>query len=498
MATQAKFDAQTHPFLVDRAKKLFIGGRWEDAVSGGVIETRNPSTGEVLATIAAGDARDIDRAVAAARAALEGPWSKLKPFNRQEVLLNWADLIDRNFEELTWLDTLEMGVPISLALTRRQRVIGMIRFYAGMATALHGETINSSMPGEFTSYTLKEPVGVVGAIIPWNGPLIASVWKMSPSIATGCTMVMKPSEEASLTTLRLVELLHEAGLPDGVMNVVTGYGHEAGAALGAHLDVDKVAFTGSTGVGRRLVEASAGNFKRLSLELGGKSPNIVFADADLDAAVPGAAMAVFFNTGQVCSAGTRLFVEEPIYDEFVEKVAAFGRTLKVGNSAHADTQIGPIVSERQLNTVAGYLESGREQGAKALSGGVRQTDGELAKGFFMPPTVFKDVTDDMKIAREEIFGPVISAMPFSDVNDVIRRANDSEFGLGSGVWTQNINTAHRFAKALKTGSVWINCYQAGDPAVPFGGFKTSGYGRESGIQHLEEFLEVKSVWIKTG
>lgn len=498
MNTASKIDPQSHPFLGGQAKRNLIGGVWEPARSGATIESRNPSTGALLATFAAGGAEDIDRAVNAARAALEGPWSKLKPFHRQEILLKWGDLIDRHFEELTWLDTLDMGVPISLALGRRQRVIGLIRYYAGMATALHGETIENSMPGEFTSFTLKEPVGVVGAIIPWNGPLIASVWKMAPSIATGCAMVMKPSEEAPLTTLRLAELLQEAGLPDGVMNVVTGYGHEAGAALAAHPGVDKIVFTGSPAVGRKLVEASAGNFKRLSLELGGKSPNIVFADADLDAAVPGAAMAVFFNTGQVCSAGTRLFVEEPIYDEFVEKVAAFGKTLKIGNSANHETQIGPIVSERQLQSVSRYLESGRQEGAVAVSGGERLTEGALADGFFLAPTVFKGVTDEMTIAKEEIFGPVISAMPFRSMEEVIRRANNSEFGLGSGVWTQNITTAHRFAKALKAGAVWINCYQAGDPAVPFGGYKTSGYGRESGIQHLEEFLEIKSVWIKIG
>jgi len=487
-----------HPFIGTEPKKLLIDGRWEDAASGATIETRNPSTGKLLGNVAAGTALDIDRAVVAARSAFEGPWSKLKPFHRQDILLKWAELIDRHFEELSWLDTLDMGVPISLALGRRQRVIGMIRFYAGLATALHGETIANSMAGEHTSFTLKEPVGVVGAIIPWNGPLIASVWKMSPSIATGCTMVMKPSEEAPLTTLRLAELLQEAGLPDGVMNVVTGYGHEAGAALAAHPGVDKVAFTGSPATGRKLVEASAGNFKRLSLELGGKSPNIVFADADLDAAVPGAAMAVFFNTGQVCSAGTRLFVEEPIYDEFVEKVAAFGKTLKIGDGADTATQIGPIVSERQLQTVSRYIESGRNQGAVAISGGERLTEGNLANGFFMAPTVFKGVTDDMKIAREEIFGPVISAMPFRDMADVIQRANNSDFGLGSGVWTSNVTTAMNAAKSIRAGSVWINCYQAADPAVPFGGFKTSGFGRESGIQHLEEFLEVKSVWIKTG
>ena len=488
-------NAISHPFLTPSAKQLLIDGKWQDAASGQTIESVNPSTGEVLGRFAAGGAADIDRAVAAARAAFEGAWSKFKPFQRQELLLKWADLIDAHFEELTWLDVLDMGVPISVAKTRRQRVIGMIRFYAGMATALHGETIENSMPGDFRSFTVKEPIGVVGAIIPWNGPLVAAVWKIAPALATGCTMVMKPSEEASLTVLRLGELLLEAGLPAGVLNIVTGYGHDAGQALATHPGVDKIAFTGSTGTGRRLIEASAGNFKRLSLELGGKSPNIVFADADLDKAVAGAAMAVFANTGQICSAGTRLFVQEPIYDEFCERVAAFGKALKVGDGAAADTQIGPLVSARQLEVVQHYLASGPQEGAVALAGGERLTGAGYDGGFFVAPTLFKGVSDDMAIAREEIFGPVISALPFKDAEDVIARANDTEYGLGSGVWTQNLSTAHRMAGGLRAGVVWINCYQAGDPAVPFGGYKASGYGRESGIEHLQEFLETKAVWI---
>ncbi len=487
-----------HRFLDGQDRKLLIGGQWVSAARGATIATLNPSTGELLANFAAGDAEDVNRAVAAARAAFEGEWARFKPFQRQEILLKWADLIDANFEELCWLDTLDMGAPISVTRMRRQRVIGMLRFYAGMATALHGETVENSMPGNFASFTLKDPIGVVGAIIPWNGPLVACVWKIAPALATGCTVVLKPSEEAPLTALRLGELLMEAGLPAGVVNIVTGYGHQAGAALAAHPGVDKVAFTGSTGTGRRLIEASAGNFKRLSLELGGKSPNIVFADADLDAAVPGAAMAVFANSGQICSAGTRLFVEAPVYDEFVERVAAFGKALKVGDSALPETQIGPVVSARQLETVQRYLASGPSEGAIALSGGARLTGGDYDKGFFVAPTVFKGVRDEMAIAREEIFGPVISALPFSDIDDVMRRANDTEYGLGSGVWTTNLSTAHKMAKGLRAGSVWINCYQSTDPAMPFGGFKSSGIGRESGIEHLYQYLETKSVWINLG
>jgi aldehyde dehydrogenase (NAD+) len=490
--------AGSHPFLQSGDKLLFIDGKWVPSDSGRTIDAVNPSTRETLARFQAGTSGDVDRAVAAARNAFDTLWSISKPFQRQELLLKWADLIDRHFEELTWLDVLEMGVPISVAKVRRQRVIGMIRFYAGMATALHGHTIDNSVAGEFESFTRREPVGVVGAIIPWNGPLIAAVWKIAPALATGCTMVMKPSEEASLTVLRLAELLQEAGLPDGVLNIVTGLGAETGAALAAHRDVDKIAFTGSTLTGRKLVEASAGNFKKLSLELGGKSPNIVFADADLDLAVPGAAMAVFANTGQICSAGTRLFVEAPIYEEFCQRVADFGKTLRVGNSADAATQIGPIVSERQLQIVQRYLELGSSEGARALSGGHVLTGDTLDKGNFVAPTLFRDVTDDMAIAREEIFGPVISALPFDSMDEVVTRANDSEFGLGAGVWTSNLATAHKMARRIRSGVVWVNCYQAGDPAVPFGGYKSSGYGRESGVEHLDEFLQTKSVWINLG
>jgi aldehyde dehydrogenase (NAD+) len=363
-----------------------------------------------------------------------------------------------------------------------------------MATSIHGETIENSLPGEFFSYTLKEPIGVVGAIIPWNGPLGASIWKIGPTLATGCTVILKPAEEAPLTPLRLGELLLDAGVPPGVVNIVPGYGETAGAALAAHPGVDKVAFTGSHLTGQLIVQASAGNLKRVSLELGGKSPDIVFADADLESAVPGAGMAVFANSGQICSAGTRLFVERKVYDEFVGRVADFGKSLKVGNGVDPDTQIGPLVSEQQLERVTGYLNVARQEGARAVVGGQQLTEGPFAKGYFVPPTVYADVRDDMRIAQEEIFGPVISAIPFTDVDEVIRRGNATTFGL---VWTRDVSKAHRLAKGLRTGSVWINCYQAMDPAVPFGGYKMSGYGRESGIQQMEEYLNVKAVWIRT-
>ncbi len=487
-----------HPFLTGKPKRLFIDGKWVEAASGKTFDTINPSTGEVLATVAEGDAEDIDRAVAAARRAFTGPWSKFKPFERQHLLLKLADLVEQNFEELAALDTLDMGGPISRTRGSRRRVLGMLRYYAGQATAIYGETIENSLPGEYVSFTLKEPVGVVGAIIPWNGPLGATIWKIGPALVTGCTVVLKPAEEAPLTPLRVAELCQEAGVPPGVVNVVPGYGETAGAALARHPDVDKVAFTGSHLTGQKIVEASAGNLKRVSLELGGKSPDVVFADADLDAAVPGAGMAVFANTGQICSAGTRMFVERRIYDEFTARVAAFGSTLRVGNSSDPETQIGPLVSSEQLDRVTSYLAIGRQEGARPLSGGERLTEGELAKGFFVPPTVFADVKDQMRIAQEEIFGPVISAIPFTDIDEVIERANQTSFGLGSGLWTRDVSKAHRLARGIRAGTVWINCYQAMDPAVPFGGYKMSGYGRESGKQQIEEYLNVKAVWIRTG
>jgi aldehyde dehydrogenase (NAD+) len=476
---------------------LFIDGKWLEAASGKTFETINPSTGAVLASVAEGDAADIDLAVAAARCAFNGPWRKFKPYERQNLLLKLADLVEAHFDELAALDTLDMGAPITRTRANRLRALGMLRYYAGQATAIHGETIDNSLPGDYVSFTLKEPVGVVGAIIPWNGPLGATIWKLGPVLATGCTVVLKPAEEAPLTPLRLAELCQEAGIPPGVINVVTGYGETAGAALSAHPDVDKVAFTGSHVTGQKIIQASAGNLKRVSLELGGKSPDIVFADADLDAAVPGAGMAVFANSGQICSAGTRLFVERKIYEEFTARVAEYSNTLRVGNSSDPATQVGPLVSTEQLERVTGYLAIGRQEGARPLSGGARLTEGAFADGYFVPPTVFADVKDEMRIAQEEIFGPVISAIPFTDIEEVTERANKTPFGLGSGVWTRDVGKAHQLARSIRAGSVWINCYQAMDPAVPFGGYKMSGYGRESGMQHVEEYLNVKAVWIKT-
>lgn len=486
----------TPAFLSGTAKKLLIDGKWEEALSGKTFESFNPSTGEAIDPLAWGGPADIDRAVVAARRAFEGPWSRFKPAERQRVLLKLADLVEANGEELALLDAIDMGAPITNARWLVGLIADTFRFCAGQAVAIAGETLSNSLPGRIFSCTVKEPVGVVGGIIPWNGPMFNATWKIAPALATGCTLVLKCAEQAALSPLRLGELCLEAGVPPGVVNCVTGFG-DAGAALSAHRDVDKVAFTGSTATGQKIVEASAGNLKRLTMELGGKSPNIVFADADLDAAVTGAAMAVFQNSGQVCSAGTRLFVERTIYDEFVARVADFAGTLRVGHSLDPETQLGPLVSAEQLERVTGYLSAGHEEGATALAGGARLTEGALASGYFVPPTVFAGVNNDMKIAREEIFGPVVSAIPFDTIDEAVTMANDTPFGLGSGVWTRDIGKAHGVAARIRAGSVWVNNYQAMDPAVPFGGYKMSGYGLEGGKPHIEAYLNSKSIWIKT-
>lgn len=484
------------PFKSGETKQLLIDGTFTPASNGETFASINPSTGETVARFAQASAADVDRAVAAARRAFEGPWSKFKPSERQAVLLKLADLVEREFESLALMDVMEMGRPISSALMGKSMVTRLIRHFAGAATAIHGETIGNSFPAELFSYTLKEPIGVVGVIIPWNGPIFSACWKTSPALATGCTVVLKPSEEASLSSIRFGELCLEAGVPPGVVNVVTGAG-ATGAALASHPDVDKVTFTGSSQTGQRIIEASAQTIKRVTLELGGKSPNIIFADADLDLAVPGSALGIFNNSGQVCSAGSRLYVERKIHDEFVARLAEYGKSMRIGLSLDPQTQIGPLVSEKQMGRVCSYLDLAPREGARLVSGGNRLTDGALANGFFVPPTVYANVADGMRIAREEIFGPVACVFPFDSFDEVIQRANDTNFGLAAGVWTRDITRAHAAIKRLRAGSVWVNHYQAMDPAMPFGGYKMSGFGREGGSEHIASYLNTKGVWIRT-
>lgn len=492
-----KMDSDNLPFLKKSGPKLLlIDGAWVPSRAGEVFDAFDPATGKLLAKLSLGNEMDIDSAVAAARRAFDGPWRACKPIDRQKLLLRLADLVERNFQELATIESLDMGAPISRTLGSERRILGQIRFYAGLTMATRGDTIENSIDGHFFSYTVKEPLGVVGAIIPWNSPLLFFIWKVVPAVAAGCTVVLKPAEQASLSSLRMGDLFLEAGFPPGVLNIVTGLG-AVGAALSRHPDVDKVTFTGSTTTGQDIIKASAGNIKRLSLELGGKSPDIVFADADLDAAVLGAATAVFANSGQMCIAGSRLFIERPIYEEFVARVAAIGEKLVVGNPLDPKTDLGPLISSNQLDRVIGYMAQGEREGARPLLGGKRLASGAFADGHFVAPTVFTDVDDHMAIAREEIFGPVISAMPFDDMDEVIRRANDTPYGLGGGVWTSNIATAHRVAGEIRAGTVWINCYLPLDPAVPFGGYKMSGYGREAGAGHIEEFMNTKAVILKT-
>jgi phenylacetaldehyde dehydrogenase len=449
----------------------------------------------VLATVAEGDRADIDLAVKAARKAFEfGPWRKMSPSERGRLIWKLGDLIDEHVEEFAFLESLDNGKPLTIARAADVPLAAeLFRYMAGWATKLEGNTIPLSVPytpkAKYLSYTLREPIGVVGQIIPWNFPLLMAAWKLGPALATGCTIVLKPAEQTPLSALRLGELIIEAGFPEGVVNIVPGYGETAGAALAAHMDVDKVAFTGSTEVGKLIVQAATGNLKKVSLELGGKSPNVVYKDADLDIAIAGAASAIFFNHGQCCCAGSRLYVEKPIFDKVVEGIAENAKKIQVGAGLDPNTQMGPLVSEEQLKRVCGYLDSGLSQGAKPLAGGRKHGD----KGYFVEPTVLVDTTEDMKVVQEEIFGPVVVAMPFTDPEELVTRANDNIYGLAAGVWTNDISKAHRTAELIKAGTVWINCYNIFDAALPFGGYKQSGWGREMGHEVLNNYTQTKAV-----
>jgi phenylacetaldehyde dehydrogenase len=476
-------------------RRMLIGSEWRDAASGARAEVRDPATGDVIATVPAADRADIDLAVAAARTAFEGAaWSAARPVDRERWLLKLADLVEANAPELAEIETLDNGKPLVIA----QRVdvpsaVDFLRYCAGWATKLEGSTLELSLPSfrrnEFFGYTRREPVGVVGAIIPWNFPLLMAVWKIGPALATGCTVVLKPAEDTPLTALRLAELALEAGLPPGVLNVVTGDGPTAGAALAAHPGIDKVAFTGSTTVGKLVGHAAIDNMTRISLELGGKSPVIVLDDVDPKVAASGAANAIFFNSGQVCVAGSRLYVQRKAYDAVLDGVSAIAAAMRIGPGLEPKTQLGPLVSEKQLRRVSGYVRAGLDDGATLVAGGGRHGE----RGWFHQPTILTGVKESDRVVQEEIFGPVLVASPFDEVEEVAALANGTAYGLSASIWSNNLKKVHRLVPRIKAGMVWVNCHGLLDNALPFGGYKQSGYGREMGRAMIDLYTETKSV-----
>ncbi|HVW76565.1 MAG TPA: aldehyde dehydrogenase family protein [Alloacidobacterium sp.] len=492
IALDPRLDSKTSDFI-SQAHRMFVDGKFVQAASGKTLPVYNPATGEVMAHVPEAEAEDVDRAVKAARRAFDdGPWTKMSPSQRGRLMLKLADLMEQHLEEFAEIESMDNGKPLSVArVADVPLAIDLFRYMAGWATKIMGHTFPISFPGEYLSYTLREPIGVVGQIIPWNFPLLMAAWKLGPALATGCTVVLKLAEQTPLSGLRLAELIHEAGFPDGVVNVLTGYGEGAGAPLAAHDLVDKVAFTGSTEVGRLIVHAAAGNLKKVTLELGGKSPAIIFPDADLEKAIPGTASAIFFNHGQCCCAGSRLFAHESIFDKVVEGVSDIASKIRVGNGLDPQTQMGPLVSEEQFQKVTGYIDSGLKEGATATAGGRKAAD----KGYFVQPTVLTRTNPEMKVVREEIFGPVVCAIPYSDadLDRIAKEANDTPYGLAASIWTRDISTANKMARRIRSGTVWINCHNVFDAALPFGGYKQSGWGREMGAEVLNNYTEVKAV-----
>ncbi|ONK24528.1 betaine-aldehyde dehydrogenase [Bacillus sp. VT-16-64] len=471
-------------------KKLFINGEFVESSSGKTFETYNPANGEVLAYVSEAQAEDVDKAVTAAKRAFEeGPWSRMSAADRGRLMYKLAELIEKNKQELAEIDTLDNGKPINEVLGNDiPNAVGQFQYFAGWATKIVGQTIPVS--GNYFNYTRHEPVGVVGQIIPWNFPLMMAAWKIAPALATGCTVVLKPAEQTPLSALYLAQLAAEAGFPEGVINMVPGFGEVVGDALVKHPDVDKIAFTGSTSVGKAIMREAANTMKRVTLELGGKSPNIILPDADLSKAAPGVFSGIMANQGEVCSAGSRVYIQKKVYDHVLSDLINYAENVKQGSGLSTDTDMGPLVSKKQQNRVVDYINKGNEEGAKMLCGG-----GHTEKGYFVEPTIFTNVDEEMSIAREEIFGPVVVAMPYESLDEIIERANNSNFGLAAGLWTENLKNAHYVANRLKAGSVWVNCYNVTDPASPFGGYKESGFGREMGSYALQNYTEVKSVWI---